>query len=118
MVLKAIEQFEPNLAQRTRHMTHGNVKAGRRRKNELTEGQFPPCGRCSGRCSRSKPASNGERKRIDRAGSYIKYSFLKNRIGGDIIFIPEESVALEGNSRPCLFAVRTCPGTLNSRKVI
>jgi arginyl-tRNA synthetase len=30
----------------------------------------------------------------------VKYTFLKNRIGGDIVFNVEESVALEGNSGP------------------
>src|SRR6185369_14735839 len=32
----------------------------------------------------------------------IKYAFLKNRIGADIIYDPEESVSLEGNSGPYL----------------
>lgn len=32
----------------------------------------------------------------------VRYSFLKNRIGGDIIYSPEESVSLEGNSGPYL----------------
>ena len=32
----------------------------------------------------------------------VKYAFLKSRIGGDIIYDPEESVSLEGNSGPYL----------------
>jgi arginyl-tRNA synthetase len=32
----------------------------------------------------------------------VKYSFLKQRIGGDIIYDPEESVSIEGNSGPYL----------------
>ena len=32
----------------------------------------------------------------------IKYGFLKSRIGGDIVYDPEESVATEGNSGPYL----------------
>ena len=32
----------------------------------------------------------------------IKYAFLKNRIGGDIIYDPAESVSLDGNSGPYL----------------
>jgi len=32
----------------------------------------------------------------------VKYAFLKTRIGGDIIYDPEESVATEGNSGPYL----------------
>jgi arginyl-tRNA synthetase len=32
----------------------------------------------------------------------IKYAFLKQRIGADIIYVPEESVSLDGNSGPYL----------------
>jgi arginyl-tRNA synthetase len=32
----------------------------------------------------------------------VKYAFLKNRIGADIIYEPEESVSLAGNSGPYL----------------
>jgi arginyl-tRNA synthetase len=32
----------------------------------------------------------------------VKYAFLKSRMGGDIIYDPKESVALEGNSGPYL----------------
>jgi arginyl-tRNA synthetase len=32
----------------------------------------------------------------------VKYAFLKQRTGGDIIYDPEESVSLEGNSGPYL----------------
>lgn len=32
----------------------------------------------------------------------IKYTFLKNKIGADIIFEPKESVSLQGNSGPYL----------------
>ncbi|HLC91582.1 MAG TPA: DALR anticodon-binding domain-containing protein, partial [Candidatus Saccharimonadales bacterium] len=32
----------------------------------------------------------------------VKYAFLKNRTGGDIIYDPEESVSLQGNSGPYL----------------
>ncbi|MEO7364081.1 MAG: DALR anticodon-binding domain-containing protein, partial [Candidatus Saccharimonadales bacterium] len=32
----------------------------------------------------------------------VRYSFLRNRIGGDIIYDPSESVSLEGSSGPYL----------------
>jgi arginyl-tRNA synthetase len=32
----------------------------------------------------------------------VKYAFLKQRMGGDIIYDPKESVSLEGNSGPYL----------------
>jgi arginyl-tRNA synthetase len=34
--------------------------------------------------------------------SAVKYALLKQRLGGDIIYEPEESVSLEGNSGPYL----------------
>ena len=38
----------------------------------------------------------------DIAIGAIKYAFLKQRLGGDIIYDPEESVSLHGNSGPYL----------------
>ena len=36
------------------------------------------------------------------SNSAVKYAFLKQRTGGDIVYDPEESVSIEGNSGPYL----------------
>jgi arginyl-tRNA synthetase len=101
VVLKAIEQFEPNLAQRTRHMTHGNVKLAGGVKMSSRKGNFlRAVDVLDAAAEANQQATESESESTVLAA--IKYSFLKNRIGGDIIFIPEESVALEGNSGPYL----------------
>ena len=101
VVLKAIEQFEPNLAQRTRHMTHGNVKLAGGVKMSSRKGNFLRAVDVLDAAAEANRQATGSESESTVLAA-IKYSFLKNRIGGDIIFIPEESVALEGNSGPYL----------------
>ena len=101
VVLKAIEQFEPNLAQRTRHMTHGNVKLAGGVKMSSRKGNFLRAVDVLDAAAEANQQATGSESESTVLAA-IKYSFLKNRIGGDIIFIPEESVALEGNSGPYL----------------
>ena len=45
---------------------------------------------------------NGSAKDNTIVLAAIKYAFLKNKIGGDIIYDPQESIAMEGNSGPYL----------------
>lgn len=101
VVLKAIEQFEPNLAQRTRHITHGNVKLAGGVKMSSRKGNFLRAVDVIDEAAAANREATGQ-ENISTVLAAIKYSFLKNRIGGDIIFDPKESVALEGNSGPYL----------------
>ncbi|PID98696.1 arginine--tRNA ligase [Candidatus Saccharibacteria bacterium] len=101
VVLKAIEQFAPNLAQRTRHITHGNVKLAGGVKMSSRKGNFVRAVDVLDLAREANQAIAG-RNNESTVLAAIKYSFLKNRIGADIIFEPKESVALEGNSGPYL----------------
>lgn len=101
VVLKAIEQFEPNLAQRTRHITHGNVKLAGGVKMSSRKGNFLRAVDVINEAAAANREATGQ-ENTSTVLAAIKYSFLKNRIGGDIIFDPKESVALEGNSGPYL----------------
>lgn len=101
VVLKSIEQFEPNLAQRTRHITHGNVKLAGGVKMSSRKGNFLRAVDVIEAASQaSREAAGNESESTVLAA--IKYSFLKSRIGADIIFVPEESVSMVGNSGPYL----------------
>ncbi len=101
VVLKAIEQFEPNLAQRTKHITHGNVKLAGGVKMSSRKGNFLRAVDVMSAANEANREATGQDNETTVLAA-IKYSFLKNRIGGDIIFDPKESVALEGNSGPYL----------------
>jgi arginyl-tRNA synthetase len=101
VVLKSIEQFQPELAARSRHLTHGIVKLSGGGKMSSRKGNFLRAAdvlEAAVRANReiSEQASN------QTALGAVKYAFLKVRTGGDIVYDPAESVSLEGNSGPYL----------------
>lgn len=100
VVLKAIEQFAPELANATTHITHGVVKLAGGVKMSSRKGNIL---RAVDVLDAASQASQTIGKSDDKIilGA-VKYAFLKNRIGGDIIYDPAESVAMEGNSGPYL----------------
>lgn len=101
VVLKSIEQFQPELAKRTLHITHGNVKLAGGVKMSSRIGNFLRAVDVLDIAAEENEKTQGNRDDAPVLGA-IKYAFLKNRIGPDIIFDPRESVALQGNSGPYL----------------
>lgn len=101
VVLKSIEQFEPDLAKHTTHITHGNVKLAGGVKMSSRKGNFLRAVDVLDIAADANKQATGRDDEQAVLGA-IKYSFLKQRIGADIIYVPEESVSLEGNSGPYL----------------
>lgn len=96
VVQKSIERFMPELPPRSRHLTHGmiklqgGVKMSSRKGNVLYATDI---------LQAAEHAAKGDKQ---TAYAAAKYALLKQRIGGDIVYDPKESVALEGNSGPYL----------------
>lgn len=101
VVLKSIEQFRPDLSSRTLHITHGNVKLSGGVKMSSRMGNFLRADEIIKVVADANEKAQGNRDDAPVLGA-IKYAFLKNRIGADIIFEPNESVSLQGNSGPYL----------------
>jgi arginyl-tRNA synthetase len=101
VVLKSIEQFAPRLAERTKHITHGNVKLAGGVKMSSRKGNFLRAVDVLDVAHEANKQANGRDDEQAVLGA-IKYAFLKQRIGADIIYVPEESVSLDGNSGPYL----------------
>jgi arginyl-tRNA synthetase len=101
VVLKAIEQFAPELVQATTHLTHGLVKLKGGVKMSSRKGNILRALEALDLVREANKKVTGREDETTALGA-IKYSFLKYRIGADIIFDPEESVSLEGNSGPYL----------------
>ncbi len=101
VVIKSIEQFEPEPAEKTRHITHGvlkmsgGVKMSSRKGNVLLAMDMLEAARKAG-------MQSGSAKDEATVLAALKYAMVKNRIGGDVVYDPEESVAMEGNSGPYL----------------
>lgn len=101
VVLKSIEQFQPELAAATTHLTHGIVKLAGGIKMSSRLGNFL---RAVDVLDAAEAAAKEVNETVEDSTvlGAVKYAFLKQRIGGDIIYEPKESVSIEGNSGPYL----------------
>ncbi|HSX15639.1 MAG TPA: arginine--tRNA ligase [Candidatus Saccharimonadales bacterium] len=101
VVVASIHEFAPEPAERTKHLTHGvvklqgGVKMSSRKGNVVTALEILEAAREAGKATGTNPSE-------ETILAAVKYAFAKNRIGGDVIYDPKESIALEGNSGPYL----------------
>ena len=93
VVLKSVEQYAPELVEKTSHLTHGLVKLPGNVKMSSRKGNFLKAVDVLEMVACDDP-------KVSMAA--YKYAFLKYKMGGDIIFDPEESVKMTGNSGPYL----------------
>jgi arginyl-tRNA synthetase len=101
VVLKSIEQFEPDLVAASSHLTHGMIKLAGGAKMSSRKGNILR----AVDVLQAAAAANRELAGKDQPPvtlAAVKYAFLKQRVGGDIIYDPAESVSLVGNSGPYL----------------
>ncbi|HUS25824.1 MAG TPA: arginine--tRNA ligase [Nevskiaceae bacterium] len=101
VVLKSIEQFQPELAKRSVHLTHGNVKLQGGVKMSSRKGNILRATDVLDAAHNANKAVTGRDDEQAVLGA-VKYAFLKQRIGPDLIYDPAESVSLQGNSGPYL----------------
>ncbi len=103
VMLKALEQFAPEQAQKTTHIAHGLVKLTTGKMASRTGQVVKALDLLSTTEETAQKLSDkNDAPNHDVALAAIKYAFLKNRIGGDIIYDVNESLSLEGNSGPYL----------------
>lgn len=97
VVLASVSEMDPKLSERTRHLTHGQVKLLGNEKMSSRKGNFLKAADVLEmvKDELEKATGKSDPKVVLAA---IKYAFLKYRMGGDIIFDPKESVAMTGNS--------------------
>lgn len=101
VVIKSIKQFAPDPAEKTRHLTHGvlkmagGVKMSSRAGNILLAMDMLEAARQAGQ-------AHGGARNEEIVLAAVKYALARSRIGSDIVYDPEESVSMEGNSGPYL----------------
>ena len=97
VVLKSIEQYAPELVEKTSHLTHGLVKLPGNEKMSSRKGNFLKAVDVLDMVKNElKSAYDSSDEKVSLAAT--KYAFLKYKMGGDIIFDPKESVKMTGNS--------------------
>lgn len=101
VVLTSISKYAPKLVERTLHLTHGNVRLPGNEKMSSRKGNFL---KAVDVLQAVNEALEKEHDSLDEKVSLgaTKYAFLKYKVGGNIIFEPEESVKMTGNSGPYL----------------
>jgi len=98
VVIKSIEQFAPEPAERTKHITHGMVKLQGGVKMSSRLGNFIKATDILDMTAEAIGDQGGEQTVL----AAVKYAFLKQSIGQDIWFDVNESIATQGNSGPYL----------------
>lgn len=101
VVLKALAQIKPELANATIHLTHGLIKLPGSVKMSSRKGNIIGAESVVDMVHQANIEINGKDNYQVALGA-VKYAFLKHRIGANIIYDPAEAVSLEGNSGPYL----------------
>ena len=96
VVLKSVEQYAPELVQKTSHITHGNVRLPGNEKMSSRKGNFIKAVDVLDSVREKFSADESLAQKLTLAA--IKYALLKYKIGGDIVFDIDESVSTTGNS--------------------
>src|SRR5690606_23886466 len=91
----------PELTAATSHITHGIVKLQGGVKMSSRKGNILRAVDVLDAAAEANQAATGKDDQNVVLGA-VKYAFLKQRTGGDIIYDPKESVSLDGNSGPYL----------------
>ena len=110
VVTKAISLIHPDFANKMKHVTHGMMrfasgKMGSRTGNVVTgEALLNDVRDAILERMTNREFGNEEREKVasDVGVSAIKYSILKQSIGGDIIYDFDKSISFEGDSGPYL----------------
>ena len=101
VVLKSVEQYASNLVRSTKHITHGLVKLTGGEKMSSRKGNILRAQDVLNTAQDAAKEVHNDHN-FDTVLAAVKYSFLKQRLGGDIVFDPKESVSMQGNSGPYL----------------
>lgn len=101
VVLAALRAFAPEIAERTRHLPHGMVKLAGGTKMSSRKGNILRAVDVLDMTADAMKAVR-ESSTEQTVQAAVKYAFVKQRMSGDIIFDPAESVSMEGNSGPYL----------------
>ncbi|MFA4975471.1 MAG: arginine--tRNA ligase [Candidatus Paceibacterota bacterium] len=110
VVSKALEIMNPEIASRMKHIVHGMMRlaSGKMssRKGNVITGESLIIESCDKILEKIKDRdfTDEEKKQVsnDVGVAALKYSILKQNIGGNIIYDAEKSISFEGDSGPYL----------------
>ncbi len=101
VVFAALKLVDPALGAKQVHAVNGTIRFGSGQKMSSRLGNVARAIEVVEAAREAVEAKDDTARRQIALGA-VKYSLLKNRLGGDIAFDLEQSVSLEGNSGPYL----------------
>jgi arginyl-tRNA synthetase len=101
VVLTSVSKYAPELVEKTLHITHGNVRLPGNAKMSSRKGNFIKAVDVLDAVRTALSEKHDSKDEKVMLGA-TKYAFLKYKVGGNIIFEPDESVSMTGNSGPYL----------------
>jgi len=109
VLLEAMEQVFPDLAEKTKHISHGMLRLPSGKMSSRTGDVVTAesllkliSEKVVGKIKETNRGDMGEGFVNQVAVAALKYSILKNAIGGDIIYDFDKSISFEGDSGPYL----------------
>jgi arginyl-tRNA synthetase len=100
VVFAALAKIDPILAKETIHLSHGFLSLNTGKMSSRTGDVFTGSDLIDGIKIAIEKQYPDSKVKNEIFLSAIRYTFIKQRIGADIVFNPEESIAIEGNSGP------------------
>jgi len=101
VVFAALGEIDAQLAAKQNHLTNGTIRFGDGQKMSSRLGNVTRAAEVLETVEKAVQADSAQLRRDITLGA-VKYTFQKQRIGGDIAFDVSESVSLQGNSGPYL----------------
>ncbi len=103
VLLAALGEIDKDLAKKIKHVSHGMVKLPSGKMSSRT-GDVITALEVLDMLEQAVKKAGGEHAQAveDNVLGALKYTFLKHRLGSDIVFDINESISLEGNSGPYL----------------
>lgn len=128
VLLAALKQIEPELAEKTRHLSHGMVRLPEGKMSSRTGSVITAesllddvkarVGKVMESSAMDIPAKEKEETAEAIALGAVKYSLLRVSLGKDIIFDFEKSLSLQGESGPYLqYTYARCKSILRKSKL-
>ncbi|HXE09836.1 MAG TPA: arginine--tRNA ligase, partial [Verrucomicrobiae bacterium] len=100
VMLAALGEIQPELAKKTKHLSHGFVSLSSGKMSSRT-GEVYGAGELLADVAKAAKKQFPNSARDMQLGA-VKYAFTRHRLGGDIVYDVNESISLEGNSGPYL----------------
>lgn len=102
VMLAALAEIDKPLAEKTTHLAHGFLSLSTGKMSSRTGNVYPAMKLLLEVKKAVHDMYPESEVRKEVTFGAVKYAFLKQRLGGDIVLDVEESISLEGNSGPYL----------------